>query len=69
MRQLNRLPTWCDANLLLLQTGQLVRSFSRYHKYSICGQLRATAMRLCESIHRAVSRKHSHIKLVQQVAE
>ena len=47
----------------------MVRSFCRYHKYSIGEQLRATALRLCQSIHRAVSRKHSHIKLVQQVAE
>lgn len=69
MRQLNRLPIWRDANRLLLETEQVVRSFCRYHKYSIGEQLRATAMRLCQSIHRAVSRKHSHIKLVQQVTE
>ena len=69
MRHLNRLPIWRDASRLLAETEQVVRTFARYHKYSIGAQLRATAMRLCQSIHRAVSRKHSQVKLVQQVTE
>lgn len=69
MRQLNPLPIWWDANLLLLETEQVVRSFCCYHKYSIGEQLCATAIRLCQSIHRAVSLKDGHMKLVQQVTE
>ncbi len=50
MRHLNRLPIWRDANRLLAETEQVVRTFARYHKYSIGAQLRAPATRLCQSI-------------------
>ncbi|MDF1576900.1 MAG: four helix bundle protein [Desulfobulbales bacterium] len=69
MRGLNYLPIWRDANLLLLELEQAVRGFARYHKYTIGSDLRSTALRLCQTIHRAHSRKESRVKLVQQTAE
>jgi hypothetical protein len=66
---LNHLPIWRDANLLMLEIEQAVRGFARYHKYTIGSELRATALRLCQTIHRAYSRKHSRHRLVQQVSE
>ncbi len=38
MRHLNRLPIWRDASRLLAETEQVVRTFARYHKYSIGAQ-------------------------------
>lgn len=69
MRHLNRLPIWRDAGRLLLEIEQAVRGFPRYHKYTVGSELRTTALRLCQSIHRAHSRRQSRAKLVQQVAE
>ena len=69
MKHLNHLPVWRDATLLLVEVEQAVREFSRYHKYSIGAQLRSTAMRLCQAIHRAWSRQHSRARMVQQVVE
>lgn len=69
MVQQQRYPIWRDAQQLLLAIEQAVRGFSRYHKYSVGAQLRASAMRLCQAIHRAMSRRSSRLKLVQQVAE
>lgn len=50
MRHLNRLPIWRDANCLLVETDQVVRTFAGYHKCIIGLQLRAMAMRLCQLI-------------------
>lgn len=69
MRHLNRLPIWRDANRLLVELEQAVRGFSRYHKYTIGSELRTTAMRLCQSIHRAQSRSRSRVKLIQHISE
>ena len=69
MRHLNHLPIWRDANRLLLDIEQAVRGFPRYHKYTIGSELRTTALRLCQTIHRAHSRRQSRLKLVQQVSE
>jgi hypothetical protein len=69
MKHLNHLPIWRDANRLLLELEQVVRGFARYHKYTVGTELRATALRLCRTIHRACSRRHSRLKLVQQVVE
>lgn len=69
MRHLNRLFIWRDASRLLAEKEQVGRTFARYHKSSIDTRLRAKAMRLCLSIYWAISRKHSGIKLVQQVTE
>ncbi|HIH0815962.1 hypothetical protein [Vibrio cholerae] len=69
MRYLAQLPIWRSANRLLLEIEQGVRGFSRYHKYTIGHHLRETAMRICQALHRAFSRRNSQIKMVQQVAE
>jgi len=69
MRHLNRIPIWRDAGRLLLELEQAVRGFPRYHKYTVGSELRSTALRLCQTIHRAYSRKGSRVKLVQQVSE
>jgi hypothetical protein len=69
MRHLKQLPLWRDANRLLLEVEQAVRLFPRYHKYTLGSELRHTAMRLCQCIHRAFTRQGSRQKMVQQVAE
>jgi hypothetical protein len=69
MRHLNYLPIWHDANRLMVDIEQAVRGFPRYHKYTIGTELRTTALRLCQTIHRAHSRKQSRARLVQQVSE
>ena len=69
MRHLNRLPIWRDANCMLVLVEELVRGFTRYHKYSIGTELRQTALRLCQTIHRACSRQGSKVRMVQQASE
>ncbi len=69
MRHLNRYPIWRDANRLLVAIEMAVRGFPRYHKYTIGDEMRRHAMRLCQTIHRAYSRKKSKLRLIQQAAE
>ncbi|MFH7320137.1 four helix bundle protein [Desulfurivibrio sp. D14AmB] len=69
MRHLHHLPIWRDANRLMLELEQAVRGFSRYHKYTVGSELRTTALRICQTIHRAQSRKQGKLNLVQQLAE
>ena len=65
-----RLPIWQQAQQLLLVTETTVRSFSRYHKYSIGAELRQSVLRLCKAIHRVFTRsKNSKVKMVQYIAE
>lgn len=69
MRHLERLPIWRDANRMLVEMEESVREFPRFHKYSVGTELRNTAMRICQTVHRAVSRQHHRLKLVQQLTE
>ncbi|NSY33923.1 hypothetical protein DS891_10040 [Pseudoalteromonas sp. JC28] len=64
-----QLPIWRKANLLLVTIEQAVLHFPRYHKYTLGSELRQKAMRICQCIHRAVTRRSSKIKLVQQLSE
>ncbi len=64
-----QLPIWRQANLLLVAIEQAVRGFSRYHKYTLGSELRHKAMRICQTVHRAVSRNGSKAKMVQYLAE
>jgi hypothetical protein len=68
MKYYQQLPIWRHANQLLLYTEQVVRRFSRYHKYTIGSELRRLTSRICQTIHRAVSRKNS-FKLLIQLSE
>lgn len=56
MRHLNHLPIWRDTNRLMLEVEQAIRVFPRYHKYTIGAELRASVLRLRQTIHRAWSR-------------
>jgi hypothetical protein len=69
MRHLNYLPIWRDANLLMLELEQAVRGFPRYHKYTVGSEIRATVLRVCQTIHRAHSRRQSRVQLLQQLVE
>lgn len=53
-----RLPIWRDCNLLLLQIGQAVRKFPKYHKYTLDSDLRKQAMLIVRYLARAVSAKN-----------
>jgi len=53
-----RLPIWRDSNLLLLSIEQAVRSFPRYHKYTLGTDLRKQAMLIVRYLARAVSSKN-----------
>lgn len=64
-----RLPIWRQANLLLVAIEQAVRDFPRYHKYTLGSELRQKAMRICQTIHRSMSRKQSKVKLLQLLTE
>lgn len=68
-QHLDYLPIWREANRLLLELEQAVRGFPRYHKYTLGSELRTTALRICQTIHRAHSRKQGKPQLVQQLAE
>jgi len=50
-----RLPIWRDAQRLLFDVEEAVRSFSRYHKYTLDTDLRRQAMDLCRLLARAVA--------------
>ena len=50
-----RLPIWCDANRLLVEIETAVRAFPRYHKYTVGGDLRVLAMRVCRLLARALT--------------
>lgn len=41
------------AESLVVQIEQVVRRFSRYHKYTVGAELRQAAMRVAEYAHRA----------------
>ena len=57
MRELNRLPLWRDANRLLLEIELAVKTFSRYHKYTIGSDMRRQAMGVIRLIVRALDDK------------
>lgn len=52
-----RLPIWRDAQRLLFDIEKAVRSFPRYHKYTLGADLRRQAMDLCRLLARAVAAK------------
>ena len=53
MRALQGTPLWRDANRMLVLIEEAVRGFPRYHKYTLGGDLRRQAMRICRRIGRA----------------
>lgn len=53
MARYQHLPIWRDANRLLPVVEQAVRSFPRYHKYTLGSDLRNQAMAICRLIIRA----------------
>ncbi len=64
-----QLPFWRQVNQLLIAIEVAVRYFPRYHKYTLGTELRNKAMRICQVIHRVVTRKSSKYKLLQQLSE
>ena len=48
-----QLPLWRDATLFLAETERAVRSFPRYHKYTLGSDLRRQAMNICRLVARA----------------
>lgn len=48
-----QLPLWRDAQQLLLQVELAVRSFARWHKYTLGSELRQQAMAVCRLVARA----------------
>lgn len=69
MKHLERILIWRDATLLLTEIESAVREFPRYHKYTLGSELRANTMKICQTVHRAVSRQQSRTKLIQQLTE
>jgi hypothetical protein len=60
------LPIWRDANLLLLE--EVVRGFTRYHKYSLGSDLRRQAMIICRLLSRALREEaQQRINLVSRL--
>jgi hypothetical protein len=47
-------PIYRDCRRLLVHTEEVVRRFSRYHKYTIGTDLRQGAMRVMRGVHKAV---------------
>jgi hypothetical protein len=50
-----QLPIWRDLNRLLLEIELAVRTFSRYHKYTLGSDMRRQAMDLCRLLSRAMA--------------
>jgi hypothetical protein len=48
-----QLPLWHDATRFLTETELAVRSFPRYHKYTLGSDLRRQAMNICRLVARA----------------
>ncbi|TCT19844.1 four helix bundle protein [Thiobaca trueperi] len=53
MARYRHLPIWKAALELAVHLEQAVRSFPRYHKYTLGSELRQTAQRLCRLVARA----------------
>ena len=51
--QLKQLPIWRDANRFLLLIEKVVKTFPKYHKYTLGTELRKKALTLCNVIHQA----------------
>ncbi|WP_157792612.1 four helix bundle protein [Thiomicrospira microaerophila] len=51
--QLKQLPIWCDANWFLLAIEKVVKTFPKYHKYTLGTELRKKALTLCNLVHQA----------------
>lgn len=64
-----RLPVWREATRLMVEIENVVRCFSKYHRYTVGAELRSVVMRIGQVLHRAFSRKNNKHKLVQQLAE
>lgn len=64
-----RLPIWREVNKLMVAIEQAVKSFPRYHKYTLGSELRTNAHRLCQVVHRVATRQHNRHKLLQQLVE
>jgi hypothetical protein len=47
-------PIYRDCRRLLVHTEEVVRRFSRYHKYTVGTDLRQGAMRVMRGVHKAV---------------
>ena len=62
-----QLPIWRDANRLLVEVETVVRSFSRYHKYSLGTDLRKQAMNLCRLISVALRDLHHRATSVERL--
>jgi len=58
-------PIYRDCRRLLLHTEEVVRRFSRYHKYTVGTDLRQQAMVLMRSVHQAVYDKTHQLRHVQ----
>ena len=58
-------PIYRDCRRLLLHTEEVVRRFSRYHKYTVGTDLRQNAMALMRAVHQAVYDRAHQAQLVQ----
>ena len=58
-------PIYRDCRSLLLHTEQVVRRFSRYHKYTVGTDLRQNAMTLMRGVHQAVYDRPNQARHVQ----
>jgi len=61
------LPIWRDANRLLVAVEQVVRKFSRYHKYTLGTEMRRKAMHICQQIIRIYHAGSRPVPMLQRL--
>ncbi|MBQ1784556.1 MAG: four helix bundle protein [Gammaproteobacteria bacterium] len=64
-----QMPIWRDASRLLVAVEDAVRHFPRYHKYTLCHEMRQQAMQVCRLISRASRSVEQRASYVGQLAE
>nr|WP_083945058.1 four helix bundle protein [Thiomicrospira microaerophila] len=60
------MPIWRDANAFLLAIEKVVKTFPRYHKYTLGTELRKNALTLCNLIHQAWHEKTQTCQLLKK---
>ncbi|MBT3310137.1 MAG: four helix bundle protein [Gammaproteobacteria bacterium] len=61
-----KFPIYRDANTLLLQIEQAVRTFPRYHKYTIGSELRRATMELVRQLSRSIKYADQRLRWVTE---
>jgi hypothetical protein len=64
MQYHNRFPIYRDANRLVIEIENCVKSFPRYHKYTLGSEMRDIAYKLFIAITYSINNKNTRIKTV-----